>query len=131
MNNRSNIKQENRKKAILNIFFQYYKQLFGKSNNEKIFDGIDTDNDTSTNRWMELYWEHFEKYNHLITTDIVFIDDPENIDIEKHKEIYQLIVNNVQVKVGNSLLPLIEYIYDNCRDWKNTSWAIETIKSDN
>lgn len=122
------IKGENRLFEIMNIFFQYYKELYGKNNNEKLFNGINDEND-STNRWLELFYEHFEKYKKQLADENVFIEDPEDINIEDHTELYQLLVNNMQLKVSNSLLPLIEYIYDNC-NWKETDWAIETIISE-
>jgi len=121
------INMENRTFGIMNIFFQYYKELYGRPNNEKIFENIDYSDSRSTNRWMELLYEHKIKYTEL--GDNIFVSDPEDINIEDHPNIYQLLINNIQVKVSNALLPLLEYLYDNC-DWKKTHWQVEVIKSE-
>lgn len=124
---------------IINIFLIYYKQLFNKSNSSTMFDDIDNNKDVSTNRCMEMLYEHIYKFNQAEAdsgaikkedkTMLIEHDDRSTpVDIEKFEELYLLKINKKQF-MCELLLPIIIYIAET-DDWIHTNWAIIPIKSD-
>jgi hypothetical protein len=112
--------------AILNVFTCYYRHLFGEDTKTNMFTGADISKKDSTSRCMELFAEHQALYEEA--EDYVF-DNPSNIDIDEYSSMYVLIIDTIQYKSCNLLLPLIEYVakLDN---WPHLDWCIDTIKKE-
>lgn len=117
---------------IINIFLIYYKQLFNKSNSSTMFDDIDNNKDVSTNRCMEMLYEHIYKFKQAEEEDKTILiehdDRSPQVDIEKFEELYLLKIGKKQF-LCELLLPIIIYIAET-DDWTHTNWAIIPIKSD-
>ena len=114
---------------LLNIFLCYYRQLFQK-NCVNMFTGIDYDKGGSTNRCMELLYEHVQKYkeaeksNNIEKIELFNVED---LDIDKCEELYQLNIDNKPKKISQLLLPIMLYL--TTIDWTTINWSIVPIKT--
>jgi len=112
---------------FINVFLSYYKKLFNKKENATGFDGINFSKDNSTNKWMELFMEHIQKYknaNGNLAT--IYPMSTTEIDINDCEELYLLDIDNEDKKICKLLIPLIKYLAD--KDWTNLQWTIIPLK---
>lgn len=112
---------------VMNVFLCYYKQMFQKSKDTHFFSELDNgENDNSTNRCMELLYDHMHKMseNH----DKIKLIKPEEADIDTCYELYVLNINNEQKQACELLWPLIIHVSE--LDWLNLDWNIATLKSE-
>lgn len=119
---------------ILNIFNIYFRFLFNKEPSSTIFEGIDHNDPTSTNRAMEKLYEEINNYKN--TKDERFIDmfDPglyrdtylkdDDDKIPEDHPFYLVDIDGDQ-KVTHNLVTALKYIATT--DWQNNNWAINQI----
>ena len=113
---------------LMNIFTIYFRNLFNKDPTLNIFQGVNYDKLDSTNRQMELFYEHLTKYKeqeHI--DDLVSIYPVEDIDISKCKELYILKVKDTEYAC-QFIIPLISLLSD--QQWEIIDWLILPIKHD-
>jgi len=112
---------------FINVFLCYYKKIFNKKSNITGFDGIDFSKDNSTNKWMELFMEHIQKYKNA-TGDLatIYPISTTEINIDDCEELYLLDIENRDKKICKLLVPLMKYLADN--DWTNVRWDIIPLK---
>lgn len=115
---------------LINIFLIYYKTKFNKSGNEHMFAGIDVNDETSTNRSTEMFYELLCDYKKKEKTDKKFVDvyEPDKIDDEKFTDIYALLIDGVITNVSPSLLSLMINLAENKKGFVNINWKIIKIK---
>ena len=112
---------------ILNIFQIYYRNLYNKSTNESLFEGIDYTNLSSTNRSLELLSEFihdYKTYKELDEKMIMIYNEDENI--LNYETIYALILDNNIKKLSPSIYSIFLYLAS--LDWKNINWKIMKVK---
>lgn len=131
-NNNINKNKEEKMVDIMNIFQTYYKILFKKEKNINMFDGINLEDETSTNRSLELFYEHIFKYkDYENKNQIQFIElyDEDDEDVMKinSDELYALLIDNNISKLSPSLFSVISYLANNY-NWRNTIWKIINLK---
>lgn len=124
--------KEDKMVDIMNIFQTYYKILFKKENNVNMFDGINFDDETSTNRSLELFYEHIFKYKDYENKNkIEFIElyDEDDDDVVKlnSDELYALLIDNNIIKLSPSLFSIMSYLANNY-NWRNKIWKIINLK---
>jgi len=132
------IPEENKTEAmyidILNIFNIYFRFLFNKDPTTTLFEGIDHNDPTSTNRAMEKLYEEINNYKK--TKDARFIDmfDPSfyrdtyiknNDDKLPEDHPFYLVEIDGDQKVTHNLVTALIYI--SATDWQNNNWAINQI----
>ncbi len=117
---------------IINIFHIYYKILFKKEKNVTMFEGMNLEDNTSTNRSMELLFEHIYKYkdniskNKLELIEIYNEDDSELLNLETD-ELFALLINNDINKLSPSLFSIISHLANNF-EWREINWKIINLK---
>lgn len=116
--------------SIINIFQLYYKKLYKKSDDETIFDDINYDDDTSTNRSMELLYEYMYEYriNKQKDNKLVDIYDENIINAHCYEQLYGLIIDDKIQKISPSFLPLLMYLVE--LKWTEIDWKISKIKGE-
>lgn len=129
MSNLNKEEEFEEKVGFMNVFLCYYKQMFDKSKEVNMFSDVDYDNDASTNRCMEMLYDEMFKYQNCEDEEALTILDPSDVNINKCKELYVLVINNKQEKACQMLLPLIKYV--STLDWMNIDWSINPVKTDN
>jgi hypothetical protein len=115
---------------LLNIFNKYYNILFHKPDLH-MFEGVDEDDVTSTNRCLELLYGEMYKYNENDKAgngELNEIYEPTDIDAKKYDELYVININNKASKVTPSLFSAITYIA-HLEGWINTNWSIVNLKN--
>lgn len=131
-NDNTNKEKEEKMVDIMNIFQTYFKILFKKEKNVNMFDGINIEDETSTNRSLELFYEHIFKYkDYENKNQIEFIElyDEDDEDVMKlnSDELYALLIDNNISKLSPSLFSVISYLANNY-NWRNTIWKIINLK---
>jgi len=116
---------------ILNIYNVYHKTLYNKNNNATLFDEIDIENITSTNRSLENLFDEIHRYK---TSDKRFttLYDPivykntylQHAKLPEGHPFYIIKIDDVE-KVTHNLITGINFIASN--DWKNIKWSINQI----
>jgi hypothetical protein len=118
---------------IMNIHQIYYRTLYNKKNNETLFEEINYDDDTSTNRSMELFYEYmFDYKNNMIKgDDYVAVYTNDIIDNDKFDNLYGLIIDGDIKLVSPCIYSLYVYIVrdSNIKWMDNTKWKIIEVKS--
>jgi len=113
---------------ILNIFMVYYKNLFQKDTDATMFHDIDYSKSNSTNRAMELFYDHVCKYKQHEDDEIkasIYLDKP---DINDWTELYILTIDGEDEKYCQFLVPLLSYLAS--KDWVTNKWSIIPLKTD-
>ena len=131
-NNSTNKDREEKIVDIMNIFQTYYKILFKKDKNVNMFDCINIEDETSTNRSLELFYEHIFKYKDYENKNkIEFIElyneDDEDVMKLNSDELYALLIENNISKLSPSLFSIISYLANNY-NWRTTIWKIINLK---
>ena len=112
----------------MNIFTIYFRTLFKKDPTLHIFQGIDYNKLDSTNRQMELFYEHMTKYKeNEYNEDLVSIYFPDDIDINKCQELYILKINKLEYAC-QFIIPLLSMLSD--ENWTDTDWSILPVKTE-
>ena len=117
---------------LLNIYNVYYKTLFNKLKESTMFDEIDSEDITSTNRCLEILYDEIVKYKNSDKKYITLYDPEEykklylesNNKLPEYYQFYLIEINNNQ-KVTHNLITALTYI--NSFDWKNLEWSINQI----
>jgi hypothetical protein len=112
---------------VLNIFMIYYKKLHSVSEKQHLFDGIDTTDNTSTNKPTESLFEIIELYKNSVESDKdMLYDINDDVDINKCRELYMVYINEKPVYLAKYLLTIFNYIatLDN-----TVMWSIMPLKS--
>jgi len=116
---------------LMNIYLIYFKKIFNKGNKYNMFSEIDYMDDTSTNRCMELFFEHVHKYKSAIEDDILinktYINEIGTYKLDEVDELYVLYVNNVKLYECPYLIPIFKYILE--QNIKSSDWSITSLKS--
>ena len=95
---------------IVNNYIIYYKTINNKDDDFTIFDGIDYDDDTSTNMVMEKFYEEILKYkvNEHTNPDYIKIYDYDQRDnVKVNDELYCITENGKPKYIGTSLFSLL------------------------
>jgi len=119
----------------LNIGHVYFKQVFRKTK-EHMFEGINIEDECSTNRALEYIYASIYTYKLNLTEnnalcDVYDVNSLNNyLEESEYDELYGLSLNNHMTKVSPSLFSIITYIAHNI-DWKNpdTEWSIIPLKN--
>ena len=122
---------------ILNIFNVYFKSLFKKKQNSTLFDEIDTEDLSSTNRAMEKLYEEINNYkeaNKNKNNRYVELFDPliykqmylvSSNKLPEDYPFYLIDINNKEQKVTHNLITALNYIAN--FNWKEIEWSINQI----
>ena len=116
---------------ILNIYNIYYKTLYNKNNNATLFDEIDLNEITSTNRSLENLFEEIHKFK-ISDQRFTTLYDPtiykntflKNSSLPADYPFY-IIKTEDEEKVTHNLITGINFIAS--KDWKNIKWSINQI----
>lgn len=110
---------------IFNVSLMYYHKLYKKSGN--LFDNVDPNEEESTNKPLELFYENMTIYatNEKKDKKLIEIYDPENFDANKYDEVYGLFINNEIKKVSPTLFSLLIYLAE--LEWNEIDWTITKI----
>jgi hypothetical protein len=122
---------------MMNIYLVYFKSLFKKKENATLFDGIEIEDDTSTNRALEMFYDEVNRYK--ICTDNKFKD---LFELVEYKKIFQNIPNDVPLyqitikddtheehkRVTHNLITGILFISE--FNWIKNEWNIFKLNSD-
>jgi hypothetical protein len=118
---------------MMNIFMVYFREMFKKNPNLNMFEGVDYNKSDSTNRQMELFYEHLWKYKQdSDNDDKVSIYSLKNININDCKELYSMRVTKKLVTEEvccQYLIPLLSLLSK--QNWRNIDWSILPLKRDN
>ena len=118
---------------IINIFHIYFKILFKKERNVNMFDGINLEDESSTNRSMELLYEHIYKYkeytksNKLEFTELYNEDDEDVMNLNSD-DLYALLIENNIEKLSPSLFAITSYLANLEQYWREINWKIINLK---
>ena len=114
--------------SLMNIFTVYFRNLFKKNPNMNMFEGVNYNILDSTNRQMELFYEHLDKYKHMEhNEDEISIYPIEELKLDECQELYILKINNKEYGC-RYLIPLISLLSEH--DWLNIEWSLLPIKRD-
>lgn len=115
---------------ILNIFQSYYKNLYSKFDDSNMFENINFEDETSTNRSMELFYEYMHEYrtNKQKNDNLIKLYDETNLKTEQFDDIYCLLIDNKINKFSPSFFPLLMYIEE--MDWQNLDWKVTKLKGE-
>jgi hypothetical protein len=91
---------------IINEYTNYYKKLKKLPEDFTLFDGIDIDDDTSTNVSLEEFYDAKYNFEHNGENYIKIYDDENEIK-DKYIEYYVIMKNNNIYKVSLSLFSLL------------------------
>ncbi len=116
---------------ILNVFQTYYKNLYRKHEDETLFDGINYDDLTSTNRSMELLYDYIYEYrsNKMKDTKLTNLYDETELNMNDYEELYGLIIDGTIKKISPSFLALLIYLVQ--LEWNDIDWKISKLKDKN
>lgn len=108
---------------IFQAFLCYFKQVFQRESKENMFDYIDPDCEDSTNKCMEIFYDHMMEFKNSPdpNKDIMYEPDSSLVNFKGHV----LVINNKPVYVCAYFFPLISYIAG--IDWMNLNWTIITV----
>lgn len=114
---------------VLNIYTYYFKQINNKANSIHMFDSINIDDSTSTNKCLESLYEEMFKFKNSNDHDKDMLYDPDDkdIDINKCKELYTLYIDNEPKYICKYILPLMYYLIT--LKWLNINWFIVSLRN--
>lgn len=118
---------------ILNIYNVYFKTLFHKNHESNLFDSINNDDPTSTNRAMEKLYEEIDRDNKSADQKFTKFFKPDEYksmylhDGQKLTEGYPFYMINIgnDQYVTHSLITALVNIAKT--DWHNLYWSINQI----
>jgi hypothetical protein len=113
--------------TVINILTYYYKQINNIKEKITIFDGIDSGGDiTTTNKCMEFIYGEIFRYEKSDLDDKDVLYDPDcDIDINKYRELYCLLINNEPVIIAPFTLSIATYL--SSLDWLHIDWQINNL----
>jgi len=116
---------------FFNIFLCYYKKLYEKKETTHFFDGVNSQEQNSTNRCMELLFEQIADYkensHNLHKQNIYDPDDPELKKFSSEESIYTLAIDSDNKKISGSIIPLITYLTE--LDWRQLNWNLYPLRT--
>ena len=127
-NNNDNIIELEKYVTILNIFQTYYRDIHQIKSAESLFDGVDTDQLSSTNRSLELLYQYILEYKQNRAKNIELTSVFQCINVDKYEEIYALAYDGKPVLYSASFLSLISHLAND--DWEKINWKITKIKGE-
>lgn len=112
---------------IINILTCYYKDTYGIEGKVSLFDGIESDDMSGTNKCMEFVYGEIFRFEKALEhdKDVLYTPDDE-IDIKNYRELYCLMIDNEPKIMCAYTLPIASYL--SSVDWLNIDWAILNIK---
>lgn len=114
--------------TLMNIFTVHFRTLFNKDPTLNIFQGVDYDKLDSTNRQMELFYEHLTKYKeNEHDDDLVSIYSVDDVDINKCRELYILKIDKSEYAC-QFIIPLISLLSE--ENWGELEWSILPVKTE-
>lgn len=108
---------------LLNCFIIYYKKLNNVPEKVNMFENIDYDKLSSTNKQMENFSALMDE---ATKNDTITIQDPDEVDITKVDNLYALMVDDDIIKVCTIVFPLLEFVTE--LEWNKISWSIVPLK---
>ena len=122
---------------LINIFNVYYKARYRAPETATLFEGIDFEDDTSTNRALEIFYEELNNYKKAEEKeeyDLINLFDEEEYALLTTNNLediplYNVIINENEKKVTHNLITAILYVSG--FDWINCSWSIVQINLNN
>lgn len=105
---------------FMNVYMIYYKKLYNKKTNYKMFDDLDSNKDT--NSCMEILYDEIERYKKS-SKEI-------NENIKNYNEcerIYIIYYDEEKKGYCDNLVTAIKYISE--KEWKEKNWSIMQIKN--
>jgi hypothetical protein len=113
---------------IINILSEYYKQAHSISDNRTIFDGLDVEDMSSTNKMMEFVYGEIFRYNESNIPDKDTLYNPDtDINIDSYKELYCLMISDEPKFISPFVLPITMYLA--LQDWVNMDWYIIDVSN--
>lgn len=120
---------------IFNVHQIYYKTLYNKKDKETIFDEINYDDETSTNKSLELFYEFLLEYkeNSKKGEEYITVYTEEVIEQDKYETLYGISLNGDIKYISPSIYSLYILLAENIiikwdTEDKN-KWKILEIKS--
>lgn len=120
-------KETNKYINLINIYICHYRRVYN-SDDPNIFKNIDNNDITSTNRYLELFYQEIEKFNSIDDEkkNTLYHIMSDKVNMDDHKELYILFISNKPQYMANNLIILLDYLSE--KDWENISWSIFPIK---
>ncbi len=117
---------------ITNAYMIYYKKLYNRPPDMKMFDGINYEDETSTNGCLESYYEYIIKSNENNKlgdeyVDIYKYDEDNKETFKKFEELYGLSIDGKIKFVSPDLITLLGGLTTK-EDWELTDWMIIPLK---
>lgn len=113
---------------ILNIYQRYYNTQYRQNmSQQNMFEYIDNEDLTSTNKCMETFYEIIHVHKLLEAKDEAKLFDPNSIDMDLYEMVYCVIIGNDIRCVSPSLYLCLKYLAEIENIWKHT-WNIITLK---
>jgi hypothetical protein len=116
---------------LINIFTVYYKSLYQRDVSSNLFEGIDNEDDTSTNRALEMFYDETKKYKDFEEKFRKIYDAEEyksTFKDDKHMlndlQLFSVIINDKK-RYTFSLMAAIVFISEH--DWLNDEWSINRL----
>ncbi|AYV81747.1 MAG: hypothetical protein Harvfovirus58_5 [Harvfovirus sp.] len=119
---------------ILNIFNIYFRYLFNKEPTSTLFEGIDHNDPTATNRPLEKLYEEINNYKNTKDSRLIDIFDPilyretylsGDDDVLPEDHPFYLVDVDGDQKVTHNLITALKYI--SATNWQSNSWAINQV----
>jgi hypothetical protein len=108
---------------MINVYMKYYNKLY--STNINLFNNINDYKPFSTNKQMEILYEHIHEIKQEQNPDNIIVRSPGYYDINNFNHLFLLEYDNVQVQ-SPYLVSLLHYIVDENIDDKK--WNIICLK---
>lgn len=122
---------------LINIFTVYYKTLFKKKADVTLFDGIDMQDDTSTNRALEMFYDEIYKLKNTVFDRYKTLYDPDeykklysDTKIPDDYPLYSVCIQDNttnETKLTHNLIIAISYIAE--FDWIKCKWSINQLNT--
>jgi len=116
---------------LINIYILYYKKLYNDKN-FNLFEGIDIDQEESTNKQLELFYKFIKEYDESSDDNkkIYNIGEINDEILTNMGEIYILVINGVYTKFCKLIVPLFCYVNNELNYYKENWNIIHLIESD-
>jgi hypothetical protein len=118
---------------LMNIHQTYFRTLFKKNNNENMFEEINYEDKTSTNRSLELFYEYFYEYKTNLEKgeEYVSVYTEDTIEQDKFEVLYGVLIDGDVKYLSPCIYSLYLLLADNkIIKWReNKLWKIIQIKS--
>ena len=119
--------QFNTFEKLLNVYLTYYKRLHSSKENMNLFDGINLQDNISTNKPTEELFNLMQKFKNAdeIDKDVLHGIDS-NLQIDQCQELYMLYINNQPKYLSKYLYVILNYITELNDD---IHWMIMPLKT--